>query len=93
MNSDVLVAVQLTSFPSLIIAFPPKLGVDPKQASQMVRGVATLPHGTGKTVRVLVLCSPDKEAEAKAAVIAEAEAKAAEKAAEEAELAAKGGYR
>jgi large subunit ribosomal protein L1 len=44
-----------------------KLGVDPKQASQMVRGVATLPHGTGKTVRVLVLCSPDKEAEAKAA--------------------------
>ena len=44
-----------------------KLGVDPKQASQMVRGVATLPHGTGKTVRVLVLCTPDKEAEAKAA--------------------------
>jgi len=44
-----------------------RLGVDPKQASQMVRGVATLPHGTGKTVRVLVLCTPDKEAEAKAA--------------------------
>ena len=44
-----------------------RLGVDPKQASQMVRGVATLPHGTGKTVRVLVLCTPDKEADAKAA--------------------------
>jgi large subunit ribosomal protein L1 len=44
-----------------------RLGVDPKQANQMVRGVATLPHGTGKTVRVLVLCTPDKEAEAKAA--------------------------
>ena len=44
-----------------------RLGVDPKQASQMVRGVATLPHGTGKTVRVLVLCTPDKEAAAKEA--------------------------
>ncbi|MCC6818095.1 MAG: 50S ribosomal protein L1 [Bacteroidia bacterium] len=44
-----------------------RLGVDPKQANQMVRGVATLPHGTGKEVRVLVLCTPDKEAEAKAA--------------------------
>ncbi|MFT4522253.1 MAG: large subunit ribosomal protein L1 [Bacteroidia bacterium] len=44
-----------------------KLGVDPRQANQMVRGVATLPHGTGKNVRVLVLCSPDKEEEAKAA--------------------------
>ena len=41
-----------------------RLGVDPRKADQMVRGVATLPHGTGKTVRVLVLCSPDKEAEA-----------------------------
>jgi len=44
-----------------------KLGVDPRQANQMVRGVATLPHGTGKNVRVLVLCTPDKEEEAKAA--------------------------
>lgn len=44
-----------------------RLGVDPKQANQMVRGVATLPHGTGKEVRVLVLTSPDKEEEAKAA--------------------------
>lgn len=42
-----------------------RLGVDPKQANQMVRGVATLPHGTGKTVRVLVLCTPDKEQEAR----------------------------
>jgi large subunit ribosomal protein L1 len=44
-----------------------RLGVDPKQANQMVRGVATLPHGTGKTIRVLVLCTPDKENEAKEA--------------------------
>lgn len=43
------------------------LGVDPRKANQMIRGVVTLPHGTGKTVRVLVLCTPDKEAEAKAA--------------------------
>lgn len=44
-----------------------RLGVDPRQANQMVRGVATLPHGTGKDVRVLVLCTPDKEEEARAA--------------------------
>lgn len=44
-----------------------RLGVDPRQANQMVRGVASLPHGLGKTVRVLVLCTPDKEAEAKEA--------------------------
>ena len=44
-----------------------RLGVDPRKANQMVRGVGTLPHGTGKTVRVLVLCTPDKEAEAQAA--------------------------
>lgn len=42
-----------------------RLGVDPRKANQMVRGVTTLPHGTGKTVRVLVLCTPDKEQEAK----------------------------
>lgn len=42
-----------------------RLGVDPRKADQMVRGVATLPHGTGKTVRVLVLCTPDKAQEAK----------------------------
>lgn len=41
-----------------------RLGVDPRQANQMVRGVVTLPHGTGKVVRVLVLTTPDKEAEA-----------------------------
>lgn len=41
-----------------------RLGVDPRQANQMVRGVATLPHGTGKEVRVLVLTTPDKQAEA-----------------------------
>ena len=41
-----------------------RLGVDPRKADQMVRGVVALPHGTGKTVRVLVLCTPDKNAEA-----------------------------
>jgi len=44
-----------------------RLGVDPRKADQMVRGVAALPHGVGKDVRVLVLCTPDKEAEAKEA--------------------------
>ena len=44
-----------------------RLGVDPRKANQMVRGVEALPHGTGKGVRVLVLCTPDKEEEAKAA--------------------------
>ncbi|BDD02984.1 50S ribosomal protein L1 [Aureibacter tunicatorum] len=44
-----------------------RLGVDPRKADQMVRGVVALPHGTGKDVKVLVLCSPDKEEEAKAA--------------------------
>lgn len=42
-----------------------RLGVDPRKANQMVRGIVTLPHGTGKTVRVLVLCTPDKEQEAR----------------------------
>ncbi|MFO7655698.1 MAG: 50S ribosomal protein L1 [Bacteroidales bacterium] len=44
-----------------------RLGVDPRKANQMVRGVVTLPHGTGKEIRVLVLCTPDKEEEAKEA--------------------------
>jgi len=44
-----------------------RLGVDPKKSNQMVRGVVTLPHGTGKTLRVLALVTPDKEAEAKEA--------------------------
>ena len=44
-----------------------RLGVDPRKANQMVRGVVSLPHGTGKQVRVLVLCTPDAEAAAKEA--------------------------
>jgi large subunit ribosomal protein L1 len=44
-----------------------RLGVDPKKADQAIRGTVTLPHGTGKTKKVLVLCTPDKEADAKAA--------------------------
>jgi large subunit ribosomal protein L1 len=44
-----------------------RLGVDPKKSNQMVRGTVSLPHGTGRDVRVLVLCGPEKEAEAKAA--------------------------
>jgi large subunit ribosomal protein L1 len=44
-----------------------RLGIDPRKANQMVRGVVTLPHGTGKKTRVLVLCTPDKEGEAKEA--------------------------
>ncbi|MCH2230905.1 MAG: 50S ribosomal protein L1 [Crocinitomicaceae bacterium] len=44
-----------------------RLGVDPRKANQMVRGTVALPHGTGKDMKVLVLCTPDKEEEAKAA--------------------------
>jgi len=44
-----------------------RLGVDPRKANQMVRGVVTLPHGTGKEIKVLVLCTPDKEDEAREA--------------------------
>jgi len=44
-----------------------RLGVDPRKADQMVRGVVALPHGTGRDLKVLVLCTPDKEAEAKEA--------------------------
>ena len=44
-----------------------RLGVDPRKANQMVRGVVSLPHGTGKVVRVLALCTPDAEAAAKEA--------------------------
>lgn len=44
-----------------------RLGVDPRKANQMVRGVVSLPHGTGKQIRVLCLCTPDKEADAKTA--------------------------
>ena len=44
-----------------------RLGIDPRKSNQMVRGVVTLPHGTGKEIRVLVLCTPEKEEEAKEA--------------------------
>ena len=44
-----------------------RLGIDPRKSNQMVRGVVSLPHGTGKETRVLVLCTPDREAEAKEA--------------------------
>jgi len=44
-----------------------RLGIDPRKSNQMVRGVVTLPHGTGKNIRVLALCTPEKEEEAKAA--------------------------
>jgi len=44
-----------------------RLGIDPRKSNQMVRGIVTLPHGTGKEFKVLVLCTPDKEEEAKAA--------------------------
>ena len=49
------------------VAIDVRLGVDPRKANQMVRGVVSLPHGTGKQVRVLVLCSPEVEAAAKEA--------------------------
>ena len=47
------------------VDFAIRLGVDPRKANQMVRGIVSLPHGTGKETRVLVLCTPDKEQEAK----------------------------
>ena len=62
--ADLIKSISKTKFDSSVdIAV--KLGVDPKQANQMVRGVVTLPHGTGKDVKVLALVSADKEAEAK----------------------------
>lgn len=58
--------VSTTKFdPSVDISV--RLGVDPRKANQMVRGTVALPHGTGKDIKVLVLCTPDKEEEAKAA--------------------------
>lgn len=56
--------ISLTKFDSSV-DLDIRLGVDPKKSNQMVRGTVTLPNGTGKTVRVLVLCTPDKEQEAK----------------------------
>ncbi len=58
--------VNVTKFDSSVDVHV-RLGVDPKKADQQVRGTVTLPHGTGKTKRVLVLCTPDKEAAAKEA--------------------------
>lgn len=64
--ADVLKNISYTKFDASV-DIDVRLGVDPRKADQMVRGVVTLPHGTGKEVRVLVLCTPDKEAEAKEA--------------------------
>ncbi len=58
--------VNITKFDSSVDIHV-RLGVDPKKADQAIRGTVTLPHGTGKTKKVLVLCTPDKEAEANAA--------------------------
>src|SRR5687767_15619896 len=58
--------VNITKFDSSVDVHV-RLGVDPKKADQQVRGTVTLPHGTGRTKRVLVLCTPDKEAAAKEA--------------------------
>ena len=63
---DLLKKVTYTKFDSTV-EIAVKLGVDPRKANQMIRGVVTLPAGTGKGVRVLVLCTPDKVAEAEAA--------------------------
>jgi len=64
--AEVLKDITYTKFDSSV-DIDVRLGVDPRKADQMVRGVVTLPHGTGKEVRVLVLCTPDKEADAKEA--------------------------
>ncbi|MBW6478121.1 MAG: 50S ribosomal protein L1 [Bacteroidales bacterium] len=64
--ADVVKKITYTKFDASV-DLDIRLGVDPRKANQMVRGVVALPHGTGKTVRVLVLCTPDKEEEAKAA--------------------------
>ena len=65
--SEIVKKITLTEkfIPSVDLSI--RLGVDPRKSNQMVRGVVSLPHGTGRQVRVLVLCTPDKEAEAKAA--------------------------
>jgi large subunit ribosomal protein L1 len=62
--SSLLKEVNCTKFDSSVDVHV-RLGVDPKKADQQVRGTVTLPHGTGKTKRVLVLCTPDKEAAAR----------------------------
>ena len=64
--SSLVKEINVTKFDSSVDLHV-RLGVDPKKADQQVRGTVTLPHGTGKTKRVLVLCTPDKEAEARSA--------------------------
>jgi len=64
--AEILKEISYTKFDASV-DIDVRLGVDPRKADQMVRGVVALPHGTGKDVRVLVLCSPDKVDEAKAA--------------------------
>jgi len=64
--SSLVKEVNITKFDSSVDLHV-RLGVDPKKADQSIRGTVNLPHGTGKTKRVLVLCTPDKEADAKAA--------------------------
>jgi large subunit ribosomal protein L1 len=64
--ADIVKQITFTKFDASV-DLDVRLGVDPRKANQMVRGVVALPHGTGKTVKVLVLCSPDKEDEAKEA--------------------------
>jgi len=64
--STLVKEISLTKFDASV-DIDVRLGVDPRKANQMVRGVVTLPHGTGKQIRVLALCTPDKEAEAKEA--------------------------
>ncbi|MDA3779342.1 MAG: 50S ribosomal protein L1 [Bacteroidales bacterium] len=64
--AELVKKISLTKFDASV-DIDVRLGVDPKKSNQMVRGVVTLPHGTGKEVKVLVLCTPDKEEEAKAA--------------------------
>ena len=63
---EMLKDITFTKFDSTV-EITTNLGVDPRKANQMIRGVVTLPNGTGKVVRVLVLCTPDKENEAKEA--------------------------
>jgi large subunit ribosomal protein L1 len=64
--SSLVKEVNVTKFDSSVDLHV-RLGVDPKKADQSIRGTVNLPHGTGKTKRVLVLCTPDKEADAKSA--------------------------
>ncbi|GAB4311239.1 MAG: 50S ribosomal protein L1 [Bacteroidales bacterium] len=63
---DIIKKISYTKFDASV-DLDVRLGVDPRKANQMVRGTVALPHGTGKEIRVLVLCTPDKEEEAKAA--------------------------